>query len=122
MGGINSLRGGVAAGDVIRELSQLRDKCNKNGIRPIFLTLLPINPDAIREVFDEPTAENWREQLLLVNDFIRQQKYYIDLEVSFADSSGLMKRFFASDGLHPGLEGKRLMAQIINDNWTRVAK
>lgn len=122
MGGSNSLRGGIPAVQVINELAAIRDKCLQHGIRPIFLTLPPINPAAIALVFNEPTAENWRQEFAQVNHFIRQQRYYIDLEPYFTDSKQELPLHYATDGLHMDIEGKKLMAQIINANWDRVTR
>lgn len=122
LGGTNSLRGGVPAAQVISDLAAIRDKCLTNGIRPIFLTLPPINPEAIYEVFKEETVDNWRTEFDTVNQFIRQQRYFIDIEPYFLDSDRALPNHFAIDGLHPDIEGKKLMAQIINAHWTRVVR
>ncbi|MEN6413246.1 MAG: GDSL-type esterase/lipase family protein [Veillonellales bacterium] len=122
LGGTNSLRGGTPATQVIKDLSTIRDKCLFNGIRPIFLTLPPINPSAINRAFSEETTLNWREQFDAVNVFIRQQRYYIDLDPYFCDADRELPDHYAIDGLHPDLEGKKLMAQIINVNWARVTR
>lgn len=122
LGGTNSLRGGTPATQVIKDLSTIRDKCLFNGIRPIFLTLPPINPPAIDRAFNEETTQNWREQFDAVNVFIRQQRYYIDLDPYFCDADRELPNHYAIDGLHPDLEGKKLMAQIINVNWARVTR
>lgn len=122
LGGTNSLRGGTPASDVIKDLTAIREKCFINGIRPIFLTLPPINPVAIDKAFNEGTVPNWREQFDLVNNFIRQQRYYIDLDPFFCDANRELPDHYAIDGLHPDIEGKKLMAQIINANWTRVTR
>ncbi|HWR08146.1 SGNH/GDSL hydrolase family protein [Sporomusa sp.] len=122
LGGTNSLRGGVPATQVITELAAIRDKCLINGIRPIFLTLPPINPAAIDAVFKEETVSNWREEFDTVNDFIRQQRYFIELEPYFADSTRGLPEHFATDGLHLDIEGKKLIGQIINAHWTRVVR
>ena len=122
LGGTNSLRGGVPAAQVITELAAIRDKCLTNGIRPILLTLPPINPDAINEVFHEETVDNWREEFDAVNQFIRQQRYFIDLEPHMSDSIRELPDHLAIDGLHADIEGKKLMAQIINAQWTRVVR
>lgn len=121
-GGTNSLRGGTPAIQVIKDLSTIRDKCILHGIRPIFLTLPPINPAAIARAFNEETVLNWREQFDIVNNFIRQQRYYIDLDPYFCDTSRELPDHYAIDGLHPDIEGKKLIAQIINANWTRVTR
>jgi lysophospholipase L1-like esterase len=122
LGGTNSLRGGVPAIQVITELEAIRDKCLTNGIRPIFLTLPPINPQAIDTVFKEETVSNWQDEFAAVNQFIRQQRYCIDIEPYFTDSSHELPDYLAIDGLHPDIEGKKLMAQIINAHWTRVVR
>jgi lysophospholipase L1-like esterase len=122
MGGTNSLRGGVPASLVIKELSAIRDKCLLHGIRPIFLTLPPINPDAIRQAFNEETVPEWKKEFAAVNHFVRQQRYYIDLEPYFADSNHTLPLSYAADGLHLDIEGKKLMAQIINANWATVTQ
>lgn len=122
MGGSNSLRGGVPAAQVIRELTGIRDKCYNHGIRPIFLTLPPINPEAIYEVFQEETVPNWQNEFAAVNRFIRQQRYYIDLEPYFLDSNRELPSRFAIDGLHLDIEGKKLMGQIINNHWAQMVR
>ena len=122
MGGSNSLRGGARATQVIKELTAIRDKCLANGSRPIFLTLPPINPAAINEVFNESTVPDWKKEFSAVNFFIRQQRYYIDLEPYFTDANHELPLYYATDGLHLDIEGKKLMGLIINANWTRVTK
>lgn len=121
MGGSNSLRGGVPASDVIGDLSEIRDKCLENGIRPIFLTLPPINPANILRAFDEETVSNWKEQFDQVNHFIRSQRYFIDISPYMTDGNGQLPEYYGLDGLHPDRAGKKLMGQIINANWSRVS-
>lgn len=122
MTGANSLRAGMEAGSVIRDLETIRDKCLTHGIRPIFLTLPPINPDAIHRTFSEETSPYWQQELLSVNAFIRRQSYYIDLYPYFTDESGELPDRFAIDGLHYDISGKKLMAAIINTNWEKVTR
>lgn len=122
LGGTNSLRGGTPATQVIKDLTSIRDKCILHGIRPIFLTLPPINPAAIDRAFNEGTVPNWREQFDLVNNFIRQQRYYIELDPYFCDANRELPDHYAIDGLHPDIEGKKLIAQIVNSNWWRVTR
>jgi lysophospholipase L1-like esterase len=122
MTGSNSLRGESSAEQVISELKGIGDKCNIYGIRPIYLTLPPINPASIYKVFQEETAPDWREKFDNVNEFIRQQPYQIDIEPYFNDTLRQMPDRYAIDGLHPDIPGKKLMARIINENWERVTK
>ena len=68
MGGTNSLRGGEDPEAVIGDLRYIGDKCRENGIKPIYLTLAPINPDNIKRYFDEDTAPDWKERFSAVNE------------------------------------------------------
>jgi lysophospholipase L1-like esterase len=121
MGGANSLRGGAPSDQVISELAAISDECILYGIRPIFLTLPPINPDAIKKALHEDTVPNWQEEFAAVNSFIREQQYYIDIEPDFLGPDYHLPPRWAVDGLHLDIEGKKLIAQIINANWLRVA-
>ena len=122
MTGINSIRAGVPAESVIRDLRIIRYKCLLQGIRPILLTLPPINPAAIARAFGQETSPDWQQELSKVNDFIRRQTYYVDLYPHFADERGELPERLAIDGLHYDIAGKQLMAAIINADWDRVTR
>ncbi|WP_440235305.1 SGNH/GDSL hydrolase family protein [Dialister succinatiphilus] len=112
LGGSNSLRGGVLAEEVIRDLQEIQQKCRDHGIVPILLTLPPINPSSIDKVFHEPTAEGWEEAFRKVNAFIRTQPH-IDTAAAFLYDN-LMPEYLALDGLHGDVEAKKRMADMIN--------
>ncbi len=116
MTGSNSLRtSDIKPQDIINDLTVIRDKCLSHDIRPIFLTLMPINPANIKYAFHTDTDPEWRLKLNLVNGWIRQQDYFIDLEPYFYDAAGQqLDTGFAIDGLHPDIRGKMLMGEIIN--------
>lgn len=122
MTGTNSVRDGVPAENLIRDLTAIRDKCLLHGIRPIFLTLPPVNPAAIARVFNETTEPRWQESLLPVNDWIRRQPYHVDLYPHFADQQGLLPASLAIDGLHYDIAGKKLMAALINAHWDELSR
>lgn len=112
LGGSNSLRGGVPAEEVIRDLQEIQQKCRDHNIVPILLTLPPINPFSIDKVFHEPTAEGWEEAFRKVNAFIRTQPH-IDTAAAFLYDN-LMPEYLALDGLHGDVEAKKRMADMIN--------
>lgn len=112
LGGSNSLRGGVPAEEVIRDLQEIQQKCRDHNIVPILLTLPPINPSSIDKVFHEPTAEGWEEAFRKVNAFIRTQPN-IDTAAAFLYDN-LMPEYLALDGLHGDVEAKKRMADMIN--------
>ncbi|MDF2633151.1 MAG: hypothetical protein K0R78_25 [Pelosinus sp.] len=113
LGGTNSIRGGVSGERVIESLETIKNKCEENGITPIFLTLPPVNPERIARVFNQPTADDWQIELEKVNDFIRNQPNAIETYSLLADENGILPVKYAQDGLHPDISGKKIMAQSI---------
>ena len=124
MTGTNSLRAPtISADSVIDDLDAIRSKCVQNGIRPIFLTLMPLNPVNIKNAFHTDTDPKWRDKLAKINDYIRKQQYHIDLEPYFYDmfNTKLDDRL-SVDGIHPDIRGKMMMAEIINQRQDLFAK
>lgn len=119
MTGSNSLRGWISGESVISDLTGIQQKCEDNGIIPIFMTLPPVNPANIKKAFDEPTAEGWKEELAKVNQWIRSLPWYIDLGTKFDESEDLPTKY-ALDGLHLNFRGKRLMAAAISEQWKGI--
>ena len=114
--GSNSMRvNGITAQDIINDLDELQKKCLAHDIRPIFLTLLPLNPERISLAFHSDTDLSWKWKMSVVNTWIRSQKFYVDMEPYFYDSQKrILDPLLSTDGLHPDIEGKRMMAEIIN--------
>ncbi len=115
LGGTNSIRNGVSAAAVIESLATLKKKCEKYGIKPVFLTLPPMNPERIQRVFNQPTAANWQQELKKVNAYIKTLPNYIDIYSVLADDRGLMPVKYAQDGLHPDIAGKKIMAGKVSE-------
>ena len=116
--GSNSLRAAdISAESVINDLAAIQKKCQENDIRPIFLTLMPVNPFNIQFAFHTATDPNWALKMHKINSWIRQQEYFIDLEPYFYDpAKKVMDNSFSIDGLHPDIRGKMLMGEIINQH------
>ncbi len=113
--GTNSLRTSlISAEDVIRDIDAMEKLSKENDIRPIFLTLMPINPENIAFAFQIDTDPKWKEKLRKINDHIKTKQYHIDLEPFFYDGNGKLSTEFSIDGLHPDIKGKMLMAEIVN--------
>ena len=114
--GTNSLRAEeISAEDVIADIRAMRDLCNRNNVRPIFLTLMPIHPKNIAYAFHAETDPEWHDKMDTINDYIREQPYFIDLEPYFYDKTNTVMDYgFSIDGLHPDIRGKMLMGEIIN--------
>ena len=119
MTGSNSLRGGVSADSVIADLQELKRKSLAHGIKPVFLTLPPLNPQNIKKGFNQPTVENWQEEFAKVNTFIRSQ-VYIDTAAGLSDARGELPTALALEGLHMDPPGKQKMAEAINAAWPYI--
>lgn len=113
MGGINDIRAGTPASEVISNLSQIGEQCRENKITPVFLTLTPVNPALIKRAFNEDTSDNWQEEWHKVNEWIRDQAYYVDIAPLFTTPEGVMPAHYATDGLHPDSKGKALIGQAV---------
>ena len=118
MTGSNSLRAiGVTAQDIIDDLDELQKKCLAHNMRPIFLTLLPLNPERITLAFHSETDRSWYWKLQVVNTWIRTQAFYVDIEPYFYDAQKhILNPLLSTDGLHPDIDGKRMMAEAINEH------
>jgi len=116
--GSNSLRAtGITAQEIIQDLDELQKKCLAHDIRPIFLTLLPLNPERISLAFHSDTDISWRWKMTVVNAWIRTQEYYVDVEPYFYDpQKQILNPRLSTDGLHPDIDGKRMMAEVINEH------
>jgi len=114
LGGTNSIREGITGERVIASLQTLKDKCNKNDITPIFLTVPPMNPERIERVFHYSISKNWQIELEKVNEFIRKQPNFIETYLYLVDERGFLAIEYAQDGLHPDISGKKIMAKSIN--------
>ena len=122
--GTNSLRDAtISAETVINDIKSLQRNCERYGIRPIFLTLMPINPQNIQFAFHTETDPHWRDKLNTINAFIKTLPYHIDLEPYFYDATkSVLDYGFSVDGLHPDLKGKMLMGEIVNEHKELLAK
>ena len=116
--GTNSLRAReIKASDVIADIDRLKAMCETNNIRPIFLTLMPINPTNIQNAFHTPTDPDWHEKMDEINGHIRGLNYFIDLEPYFYDAKKMqLDDRLSVDGLHPDIKGKMMMAELINQH------
>ena len=117
--GTNSLRAGVEPAEVIADMEQVKAKCLSYGIRPVFLTLPPLNPDNIRAAFGQDTVRSWREAIAAVNSYVKTQ-VHVDITPGMADERGELREDLAVDGLHLDPPGKRLMAEAINAAWPDI--
>lgn len=113
MGGINNIRVGDSADQVIHSLSEIQYMCILNRITPVFVTVAPINPAKMKTVSGLLADSGWKEQQKKINDWVASQLYYIDITPRLTDPQGCLFDRLTSDGLHPDMEGKMIIGETI---------
>ena len=115
--GANCLRdASISADDVIADLAGINKLCLQNDIRPVFMTLMPLNPENLQRAFRTPTDPGWHAKLQKINEYIKRQEFVIDIEPYFYDAQGTMNVELSVDGIHPDIRGKMLIGELISKN------
>ena len=110
MGGVNDIREGAKAEDVIKNYEVLRDKCKVNKIIPVFCTLTPMNEEIMTRR-NIPFKKSWKVERQKINNWILKNG---GVDVSFnLEDSGELRAEFTPDGLHPDLRGKKFIGKAI---------
>ena len=115
MAGVNDIREGKKAAEVIKNLEALRDKCLAHDMTPVFCTITSMNPEIIKERGISITDGDWREAREQINFWIKTTPYFIDVAENLTDEFGYLRSEFTPDGLHPALRGKKIIGEIIGE-------
>ncbi len=114
MAGVNDYRADILGSESVENLELLRDKCERNGIKPVFLTPTPINPAQIQKLnFIDLPPEDWQEHRKFICDWICDQRYFIDVNEKLIDDEGNLMESLSIDGLHPDAEGKKIIGEAV---------
>ncbi len=117
LAGVNDYRSDIIGWDSVKNLAEIRDRCELHGIKPVFITPTPLNPNLIDKVqFVNHPPYDWQEQRKYICDWIKQQEDFIDIENALSDSKGFLRADLTLDGLHPDAEGKEIIGQAV-ENW-----
>ncbi len=120
LGGINNIRCGDKAEQVILGLEALKYKCIIHRIKPVFVTIAPIHPAKMNLVSGIVTASSWKNEQLKINEWILQQPYHLDITKPLNDNRGWLRDELATDGLHPDIEGKKIIGMAIGNYLQEV--
>ncbi len=116
LAGVNDYRSDILGWDSVRNLEEIREKCERHGIKPVFITPTPINPNLIDKVkFVESPPYDWQEQRKYICEWICQQEDFIDIENELSDNRGYLREDLTVDGLHPDAEGKKIIGKAVED-------
>ena len=119
MGGVNDFRGDILGWHTVSNYKILAEKCKEHNITPVFVTPTPVNPQLIKKTkYIEAPPYDWQTHYKYACDWIRQQEHFIDLTLEFEDYDGYLRYDLTSDGLHPDVDGKRIIGQAV-DKWLK---
>lgn len=114
MAGVNDYRVDIPVWESVENLEILRDKCLQSGICPVFITPTPLNPAQIQKIgFIEPPPEDWQERQQIICSWIREQEHFIDVNQKLTDADGNLSEVLSIDGLHPDVDGKRIIGEAV---------
>ena len=114
MAGVNDYRANILGSESVENLAAIRDKCERNGIKPVFLTPTPLNPAQIDKLkFIDMPPEDWKEHQKFICDWIRDQEFFIDVNEKLTDAEGNLIENLSVDGLHPDAEGKKIIGEAV---------
>lgn len=114
MAGVNDYRSQIQGWESVENLQALRDKCERNGIKPVFMTPTPLNPAQIDKVqFIDPPPADWQDHQRFICDWIRSQENFIDVNDRLTDDAGNLIDSLSVDGLHPDADGKRIIGEAV---------
>lgn len=112
IGGVNDIRVGATAAEVIANLKILRDKCAAHGITAYFGTLTPMNEEKIRSRNISLTGKNWQFERAKINRWILENGG-VDIAAGLENRAGELRASLTPDGLHPNLRGKMIMGRNV---------
>ena len=114
MAGVNDYRANILGWESVENLELIRQKCEVNGIKPVFITPTPLNPAQIQKVgFLEPPPVDWQEHQRYICDWIRDRESFIDVNDKLTDDEGNLIDVLSVDGLHPDADGKRIIGEAV---------
>ncbi len=114
MAGVNDYRANILGWESVENLALLKEKCELNGIKPVFMTPTPLNPAQIQRVnFIEPPPADWQEHQKFICDWIRSQENFIDVNEQLTDADGNLIDSLSIDGLHPDADGKKIIGEAV---------
>ena len=114
MAGVNDYRANILGWESVENLQALEAKCEQNGIKPVFLTPTPLNPAQIQKLnFIDAPPVDWQEHQQFICAWIRDQKYFIDVNEKLTDADGNLIDSLSVDGLHPDADGKRFIGEAV---------
>lgn len=118
LAGTNDLAHGVSLTTIQNNIRMIADLAKAHGIHPVLATLLPVSDyhqeadPRNKRTTDRPPGDiialnTWLKRFAETHDFI-----FLDYHQSLVDQQGMLRRDLADDGLHPNVEGYKVMTPL----------
>jgi lysophospholipase L1-like esterase len=118
LGGTNDLARGVELPAIENNIQMICDLAHAHGIQPILAALLPVSDyhEAADPRFKRTTDRPPSDIVALnawMKSFAQTRGYlYVDYYQALVDTQGMLREDMADDGLHPNIEGYKIMAPL----------
>jgi lysophospholipase L1-like esterase len=113
--------------DIEGNLASMAELATANGIKVVLASITPVSgyhvaPNAVPQFTRRPPA-----RIQAVNDWIKSyaaanNHVFLDYYSPMIDASGMLKREFSSDDLHPNAQGYKAMAPLAEAAIARALK
>ena len=114
MGGVNDFRGVTTVWSATRNLKLIKEKCQAHNIVPVFVTAPPIS---VRKIMlrgmMEPPPGDWRARQLKINEWVKEQKHWVDICPALTNARGELNENLTTDGLHPDQAAKAYIGDTV---------
>jgi len=118
LAGTNDLAGNTGPATLAAieaNLISMAELARANGIRVVFASLLPVSDYELRD--GKPIIQTVRrspEKILMLNNWMKEyaaknRLIYLDYFAALVDARGFLKDELSNDGLHPNIEGYKVM-------------
>jgi lysophospholipase L1-like esterase len=103
--------------DIQGNLQSMAELAAANGIRVVLSSITPISAYHVADAAVPQTTRRPLERIQKINNWMRSyaaahKHVYLDYYSHMVDSSGVLKREFSADDLHPTVEGYQVMAPL----------
>ena len=105
--------GVISLENILGNIISMCELARANKIKPILCSVLPSSGFGWRKEVKD-SAEQIEALNVMIREYAKQAKIkYVDFHTAMKDEKGGLPQTWASDGVHPNLDGYRLMETII---------
>ncbi len=110
--------GPISVEDIAGNIISMCELATANGIKPIICAVLPVYQYSWNKTVDPLTKIPALNKLL--KEYAAKKKIsYVDYYTAFVDERGGLPLKYSSDGVHPNLDGYKIMEKLVSDELVK---